>query len=244
MFTYLAIFLGVILVVGVFLHRWYILRKYGVEEIEVAQVIEENIEKEEKEKVITSQMRDEIDALCARGESYLKYGKDDEAIKCFVQALAIDEFDKETQHRLAMLYLKKEMYSAASALFKQLGDNTNDPIHYSHLGLSLYQQSDFEGALSAYQKAVDLDDTRANRFANLAQVYRSLGRLQHAIIAMNKAVEKDNQNIDNLFVLAEIQYELKNFEDAERICKGILDLDSNYSDAKRLLKELSIPRKS
>ena len=74
----------------------------------------------------------------------LKAGKEEDAIKCFVQALALNELHDETQHRLAVLYLKKQMYGAAAALFKRLLESKEDPVYYSHLGLALYKQSSFE----------------------------------------------------------------------------------------------------
>ena len=133
---------------------------------------------------------------------------------------------QETQNKLAMLYMQKQMFSAAAALFKSLGDVTGEAVHYSHQGLALFQQNLFEEARDAYQKAVDLDPARPNRFVSLAQVYRSMGQLSNAVVALNKAIEIDNENVEYLFLLVDIQSELENYEEALAVAKGILEIDS------------------
>lgn len=237
MWTYLLIFISIATVLGVYIRRLYLYvkKKDQVEEVR-AEVKEE--EKVFKPRKIDAEIQAEIQELCEKGERMVKVGKDDEAIKFFVQALALDEYHQETQHKLAMLYLKKQMYGAAAALFKQLGQVTKDPVHYSHLGFVLYQQSNYPEALEAYQKAVDLDDSRAQRFISLAQVYRAMGRLHNCMIALNKAIELEQENIEHLFLLADVQVELGNMAEAEEIVQNILKLAPENEDAKSFLKEI------
>lgn len=206
----------------------------------VEVVKEEKVEEEEVivPKKVSSDVQMEVEGLCKRAEALLRQGKEDEAVKCFVQALALDEFHQETQHKLAMLYLEKQMFSAASALFKELGDSTKDPVHYSHLGLALYQQSNFSEALEAYQKAIALDPSRPQRFVSLAQVYRALGRLNHAVSALRKAVEIDGENLDIVFFLADLQLELGNTDEALVILKKLLEIEPEHNEAKALLRQI------
>ncbi len=179
-----------------------------------------------------------IEDLFSSGESFLKTGKEDEAIKCFVQVLAIDPHHEETQKAMAMLYLQKQMYSAASALFKQLCEGKADPIHYSHLGFALYQQSDFEAAKKAYQEAIKLDESRPQRFVSLSQVYRALGLVNNAVIALNKAVEADDQNADFLFLMAGLKSDLGDNSGAIELLEKVIEMDEKNAEAKDLLKAL------
>lgn len=238
MWTYLIIFLSIGLVFGVFIRRALLVNK-------AANTPEEqkNIEADEdlsidKKKRISKTDKEVIAELCEKAEIKLKVGNEDEAIKLLVQALAINELHEEAQHKLAMLYMQKQMYSAAAALFKRLGSTTNDPVHYSHLGLALYQQKEFEEAKRAYQKAVDLDDSRPQRFASLSSVYRSLGELQISIIALNKAIEIDKENITYLLLLADIQVEMEDYGNALKTLNGILDLDPENEEAKEYFKKV------
>lgn len=239
MLTYLAIFLSISVLIIVFVRRWFVLSRKQEQPAEKKDNEAEG--KPLKKKRFSSDEREEVEKLFKRGVAMIKAGKDDEAIKCFVQALTVDELHIETQHRLALLYLQKQMYAASAALFKKLGELTHDPLHYSHLGLALYQQSEYEAARDAYQKAVDLDPSRPQRFVSLSQVYRALGQLNNSIVALNKAVEMDNENLEFLFLAADLQAELNNKDEAKKILSQILLLDPKNKEAKALLKSLDSP---
>lgn len=244
MWTYFIIFLSVIILAAIFVRRWVLVSRKnlggaGLEENPEEELKEELLDEDDGGRLkISRNAREKADALYKKGISLLESGKDDDAIKCFVQALSVDAVHIETMHKLAMLYLQKQMYSAAAVLFKQLGELTNDPVHYSHLGLVLYQQSDFEASKEAYQQAVKLDANRPQRFVSLAQVYRALGQINHAMMALNKALEVDKENIEFLFLLATLQAESENFEEARRVIEKILEVDPSNKEAKAFLKEL------
>lgn len=238
MWTYLAIFFSFAVLFGVFAWRAYafLYKKALVEEGNGES--EKMDEAPVKAKRVSSDDKEKVEELCKEGEAKLKIGKEDEAIKLFIQALAINEVHLEAQHKLAMLYMKKQMFSAACALFKNLGELTGDAVHYSHLGLALFQQNLLEEAKDAYQKSVELDPSRPQRFSSLAQVYRALGQLQNAVIALNKAVEIDEANLDFLFLLVDIQIELKNFAAAKELIEKIQVVDPESEHAKESLKIL------
>lgn len=200
--------------------------------------VEESVDEAVRPKKISADVLAEVEDLCKKGEAFLKQGKDEDAIKCFVQALALDELHNETQHKLAVLYLQKQMYSAAAALFRQLAQSTSDPVHYSHLGLALYQQSNYPEALEAYQKAVDLDDSRPQRFVSLAQVYKALGKLHHASVAIVKAMELDQENVDLIFLLADIQVQLGNIREGKELLAKLLSIEPAHPEGVALMAEL------
>lgn len=242
MWTYLVILFSLSVLVGVFIRRFVLLsrkdRPAKKNMVNPAGQGEEATATAPKKKVSNTD-KDLMSSLCKRGFALITAGKDDEAIKCFVQALAIDADHQETQHRLAMLYLQKQMFGAAAALFGKLAEITQDPLHYSHLGLALYKQAEFAPARDAYQKALELDDSRPQRFVSLSQVYRAMGQLNHAVIALNKAIQLEAENVDFLFLLADIQVELGNFDEASEILGRLLEADPKNRDAKALLKAIS-----
>lgn len=241
MWTYLAILFSFLFLPAVFIHRVVSNKKKIVEDKAKAEAkaLSDAQESEEEKKIrLSREEKDQVETLCKRGEGLINSGKDEEAIKCFVQALSINSQHPETQQRLALLYLQKQMYSAAAALFQQLAQQTNDPMHYSHWGLALYQQSDFENAKTAYQTAVDLDPSRPQRFISLSQVYKALGQLANAIIATNKALEIDEKNIEFLYQLADLQAEAGNYIAAKETIERLFSIDSENRAAKELLKEI------
>lgn len=228
------IFFSFVLLAIVFARRWILFFKKPRKKTAVAAMAE--AEKPKKIKRVGKKDLEKAVALCHRADALIKTGKDDDAIKCLVQALSLNPADVEAQQKLAMLYLQKQMFSAAAVLFKQLGEVTGDPVHFSHLGLSLYQAGELGAARDAYQKAVSLDDSRPARFISLAHVYRAIGQPYNAIAAANKAVEKEPENLDFLFLLADLHMELENWADAAHVLKKILEIDKKNKEAKKLLR--------
>lgn len=236
MWTYLTILFSFIVLIAVFVHKWILFKRKTNAPLSDAEASETN-EAEEEIKLSRAD-KEKVEGLCKRGEALIKAGKDDEAIKCFVQALAIDSAHIDTLNKLAMLYLQKQMFGAAAALFKQLGEITQDAVHFSHLGLALYQQSDFEGSKSAYQKAVELDSLRPQRFVSLAQVYRSLGQPYNAMVAISKALELEENNPEILYLLADLQIEAGEIVAAQSIVAKLMELDPQNREFKNLLKQV------
>ena len=235
MWTYLAIFLSVAVLIGVFVRKYFLLDSNALKKTDIQ--VDEHEDAPEKKRIRRDD-KEKMEKLFKRGESLLNSGKDEEAIKCFVQILAIDALHTESQHKLALLYLQKQMYGAAAALFKQLSEAAPDPVHFSHLGLALFHQKDFEGAKSAYQKALDLDPSRPQRFVSLSQVYKAMGNFQNAVVALNKAIEMDKENMEVLFLLADVQEEMGNTEEACEILNRVLEMAPENEDAKSLLKDV------
>lgn len=240
MWTYFILFLSIIVLVGVFLRKAALVH---LKKVRAAMQVacKKAVNSPEEEVVISKVSKSakvKIASLLEKAEQLLANGEEGEAIKVFIQALSFDDNNVDVLQKLAMLYLQKQMYSAASALFKQLSDLTKDPLHYSNLGFVLYQQSSLEEARDAYQKAVDLDPSRPQRFVSLAQVYRSLSQPQNAIIALTKAIELDGENIEFLLLLTELYAELNNIEEAEIALRNALEKAPENEEALNLLKKL------
>mgnify|MGYP001221672531 CR=1 FL=1 len=241
MWTYLAIFFSLVVLSGVFIRKAFVLYKMkNAPVVEIEKALEKEISELEEaaNEKITKSDQEKVEEFYQKGVEKLNIGKEDEAIKFFVQALAIHDMHIETQNKLAMLYMKKQMYSSAAVLFKSLGALTGEAVHYSHLGLALFQDNLLEEAKEAYQKAVEVDPERPQRFASLSQVYRALGQFQNAIIALNKAIELDQENMDFLFLLGEIQAENGNKEEAMEIFKRLREIDANNEEIKAAIKKL------
>lgn len=239
MWTYLAILLAISTLLIVFVRRLtlYYRAKNQKETLPEENVSEEQIEEFDEIKLKKAE-RERAEALFQKAEQMLEAGKEEEAIKLFVQVLAIDPNHIETEKKLAVLYLQKQMFSASAALFEKLAIRENDPIHYSHLGLVLYQQNDFDGAKKAYQSALILDDSRPQRFISLAQVYRALGQNHLAIIAVNKAIAIEEENIEFLLLLSELLLESGQGEGAREVLMKVLEMEKENEEAVRMLKEL------
>ncbi|MDD3861953.1 MAG: tetratricopeptide repeat protein [Candidatus Gracilibacteria bacterium] len=252
MWTYFILFLGITALLAVFFRRailfYFKNSRLAADAANSAEKIAEESENLKTDSDIDEKILPEkkskgnkfkIANLLAEADVLLKKGDEEDTLKVLIQALSIDNNHLETLQKLAMLYLQKQMLGAASALFKQLAELTDDPVHYSHLGLSLYQQSCLEEARDAYQKSVELDPSRPQRFVSLAQVYRSLDQPQNAVIALSKAIELDQENMDFLLLMAAVHSDLEKIDDARSFLKTVLEKDPEHQEALSLLKKLS-----
>lgn len=236
MWTYLLIFLSLIAIVAVFVHRMLAMKK--AEQTPATEEVPEEAEEVFEEGDVKKADKVRAQALCDRGQELLKKGNEEEAIKHFVQALSLDPNHSDTLHTLAMLYMQKEMFNPAIELFKQLAIMNEDAVHYSHLGFAHFRQNQLEEARVAYQKALGMDDSRPQRFVSLSQVYRSMQRPFHAIMALDKAMAHDPENRDYIFLMSDLKKEAGLLEESMLLLEMVLELEPDNMEAKILHEDI------
>jgi len=226
MWTYLAILISISIPIIVFLHKLHVY-KVNQNKVVVEKTQEEELKEYEapQETKVTIEQENTSKMRYKKAVAALDIGDEEEGIKQLIQALAANPTHIKTNDMLAMLYIKKQMYSAASAVLKQLINLEEKPEHYSHLGLVNYQQNLFEEAKSAYQKSIELDPERPQRYVSLAQVYRSLKQPYNAIICANKALEIEEDNVNFLLLLTELFNEVKDSKSAQKTIKRMKQLN-------------------
>ncbi|MDX9970532.1 MAG: tetratricopeptide repeat protein [Candidatus Gracilibacteria bacterium] len=238
MWTYLLLFLSVISILSIFVYRIvFVIRGKDLIKDDLKNRPDDLAVVIKKKVKLSRKQKEEVNTLYKKGASFLEDGKEDEAIKSFVQALAIDPKHKESMNKLGVLYMHKQMYSAACAVFKELCELEENAVYLSHLGLALYNLQEYERALEAYKKAIMLDYDRSARFVSLCQVYRALNNNRMALISLNKALDLEADNIEYMFLLSEILFEMDQFEEAKDVVRKILFLDPENEEAKRLLRK-------
>lgn len=175
--------------------------------------------------------------LFKKGEIRFAKNDLDEAERCFVQIVSLEDTHLEANLYLGLTYLKQKNFPKAEFFFHKLVNLKKDPIYYSNLGLALYQQGRLLEAAEAYENAVVLDDKRAARFASLAQVYRELNNDEKALNNFERASQKSPRNLDYLWAVLEYYRKLGRLDDVKATAKKILDLDPYNEDAKMAGKD-------
>lgn len=245
MWTYLVIFLSLVCLVIIFARRLYLVlikKKTQIAPPEIGVQIEEE-NRPEKKRILRDD-KVEMRKLYDRSLALIKKGLPKDAVKTLVKALAINPDFLEAQKELGRLYMDQKLWLKAAAIYKDLAVRTNDPVDFSHLGLSLYNSEDLEGAVNAYQSAINLDPERSQRYISLGQVYKDLGKGQLALIAFNKAVEFDAANADYWLLAADINLALKNFLDARGALNKVFELAPMSKIARKMLKDLENAEKA
>lgn len=80
------------------------------------------------------------------------------AIACLKKALYLDPFEWIISHNLGLVNLNSAQYASAFHYFSSsINLKADFPSSYLYLGITLSRLDDFENAVSAYQKAIDME---------------------------------------------------------------------------------------
>ena len=101
---------------------------------------------------------------------------------------------KEIFRKGESFFLAGDSDEAEKLFIRVLGLDSMNPTYHSNLALGLYMQRRMEEARDAYLKAIELDPGKANRYINLAQVYRDLGSYDLALEAVEMALQISQNN--------------------------------------------------
>jgi tetratricopeptide (TPR) repeat protein len=256
MLTYLLIFLSIVVLVVIFVRQVYLVllkKKPTPEDVaaeeaataEAAAVVAAEmppssveLRKAEPKKRISRERKSKVEKLHNRAIALINKREPKEAVKTLVSGLAIDPNNLDAQKELGRLYLDQKMWVKAAAVYKGLAEKTNDPVDYSHLGLSLYNAGELDEAAMAYQQAITLDPDRSQRYVSLGQVYKDAGKLPLALIAFNKALELEIGNVDYLLVTADTHIKMENYGEADALLHKVLDIAPMSKIARKMLKEI------
>jgi tetratricopeptide (TPR) repeat protein len=179
------------------------------------------------------------DNLFKKAEQELKKGNVKDAEKHYIKAIAMNPAHIEAHAKLGAIYLNQEQFSKAELIYRKLvlavGD---DPVYFSNLGLSLFQQEKYEEAKGFYEKSIELDPGRPGRFYSLARINHLLNDIDNAFLNIQKALALDPDNLDYGLTLANWYVEKGMFADAKAILERIEQHWPGNTEAKELMREM------
>lgn len=243
-------FLGFISAVGLVLVYWkkhLELQQKGswakemLQRLHVKRIAEKQEEKEQQVEMLllTPEQQKTLKDTFMSAEAYFENGDLDEAERLYVQVLSLDDEHLETNMRLGLIYLKKQLAKKAEAIFRKvLAISPKDPLALSNLGMALYMQHNFEDAKEVYREAIALDPNRAARYISLAHVYRELGDFPSAVEAIQKAFRLDPQHNDYRLLLAETYCDMEDLVPARTIVQNILKHEGAKSPLRKTARVL------
>ena len=179
------------------------------------------------------------DNLFKKAEQEFKKGNITDAEKHYIKAIAMNPAHLEAHAKLGAIYLNQEQFSKAELIYSTLvlavADN---PVYFSNLGLSLFQQEKYEEAKDFYEKAIALDSGRPGRFYSLARINQLLGDMDNAFLNVQKALNLDPDNLDYGLTLANWYVENGLNAEAKGILENIIQHWPENAEAKDLMKEI------
>jgi tetratricopeptide (TPR) repeat protein len=110
-------------------------------------------------------------------------------------------------------------------------ENQTQAKHLVEQAGALAQKNDLDGAVAILNQAVDLDPTYGPAYSQLAKIYYSEGKIDEASDAIAKALDRDANEPEFLYVRGKIRERQNRLDDALVDFQGTVAIDPNESDA-------------
>jgi tetratricopeptide (TPR) repeat protein len=165
--------------------------------------------------------------LVARAEK-----NDAKALAYFEEALDRKPAAIEPLAQIAMIKIGQGKASEAQErVTKQLKASPNNPHFYNLLGQLWLKTKDLGQAESAFEKAIELDNSLISAYLNLGQVYHQAGKTDQAAKEYETVLEKDPRQIQAHMLLGIIHEGRKEHEKAQGNYEAILRVSPQFAPA-------------
>jgi tetratricopeptide (TPR) repeat protein len=99
------------------------------------------------------------------------------------------------------------------------------------LGVILHRRGKTQDGVASVRRAIKLNNTAPNFFANLGEMERCLGHLDVAVAALTRAVKLNPKSAQAMNNLGIVCYDRREFAKAEQHYRRAIALDDNYAEA-------------
>lgn len=178
--------------------------------------------------------KETVEGLCQRAQQALSVGDHEAARTCYQQAIGLRSDNPDVQYGMATVcFLMNDLPSSAYH-FKEV--TRLDPLRagaYINLGAVYNRLEQFDDAVAALRRGIQLDLNRAEGYYNLGLVYRRQGQNNLAIQAYREAVRVNPRMADAHYNIANIYYEKDQFALAVAHYKQALEIRPRWEKAQR-----------
>ncbi|MFA6534402.1 MAG: tetratricopeptide repeat protein [Patescibacteria group bacterium] len=165
-------------------------------------------------------------ALVAAGYDLLAAGKEAEAEKKFIDAIALDPQAVEAYHGLGELYWEQGKLAEAQETFEYIIKlNADNYDAHSHLGNIAAAKGDWAKARDYHQKSISLDSQAAVHYLDIARVYQEMGEPAKAYESLEKAVGLEPNNPRNLDALLNLSIMMNKKKEARDLLKKLREVN-------------------
>jgi len=168
---------------------------------------EQRVKKEREDKKASGQdITQTVQVLLKSAQFAKDQGQLDIAEKKYIDAIRLDQKNKEAYRGLGDVYYLQENYNEARETYSFLLHLTpTDDALLVKMGELEEEKGNIEKAVEYYEKSVLINDNFPARFAKIADLMQRLGQSQTALEAIRQAVDLEPQNpkyLDNFTELA------------------------------------------
>lgn len=177
------------------------------------------------------------DAYFNLGNIFVQLGNSQEAIRAYEQVIQINPKKEEAYINVVIAYNKafKEYPQETSYLearksvldrLERLVNAHPKATSYFNLGFVYAESQDWNQAIVAYRKALEVNPRHAKTLYNLANLYKNLGFFQEAVVLYQKTIDVDPKNSDTYVNLGVIYQKLGDNKRANEYYLKSLRIDS------------------
>ncbi|MBW1785256.1 MAG: tetratricopeptide repeat protein [Deltaproteobacteria bacterium] len=151
-------------------------------------------------------------------------GREEEAVKNYLAAIAIDDLFYPAKVNLAMLYNGQGEKARAEALLREVAASHPDLYDAAYsLGLLLAEREKYEEAVHYLERAAKGMPRHARAHYNLGLLRQYLGNDAGAEISLRQALEVEPASMDFLYALADFYLKRGRLEQAEAVGKMMIE---------------------
>ncbi|MGH9583881.1 MAG: tetratricopeptide repeat protein, partial [Bryobacteraceae bacterium] len=184
----------------------------------------------EQYKLIADQDPTDVDSLIMLGRLDRVMNDSVDAEAAFKKVLGIDPSNEDAVTGLASVYSDRGDPKAAANVLQQLVKNNPSARTLVVLATNYEQMQDYARAADAYRKAVQLDPSRTELKAGLAEDEARAGQFDAAIKTYQELAEANPQDAQPFYGMSQIYRQQKNFAMAQKMNDKAKALDPENPD--------------
>jgi Tfp pilus assembly protein PilF len=168
--------------------------------------------------------------------AYASVGDGPNALREYARAADLLPDDSDAQIKAGAFMLMANQFHEAQALASRV--LAKDPKHVNAQILfanALAGLKDLNGAVTALEKAIELDATRSSSYADLGSIQLASGNQKAAETAFRRAVAIAPRSVDAHLSLANYQWAVGNMNEAHRELMAALEIDARHAVANRAM---------
>lgn len=168
------------------------------------------------------------------------------------KAIALEPDVPNLYDTMSTYYGTKELWSLSvenlqKAISLGYGSNTDQSLHYSNMAVHLGRQKDYEKALTATSKAIELDSSSAHAYYIKGRLLSESSKSIEGVDAFLKAIDINEKNKEKLsqnllfglyFYLSKAEFTLNDYTNANRHISMALDIKPDDREAQKLYYQL------
>jgi len=179
----------------------------------------------EQYKIITEKDPKDTDSLVMLGRLDRVLDNSVDAETAFKQAIALDPDNEDAITGLASVYSDRGDSRAASALLEKLTKKNPSPRVFMVLANNYESMHEYALAAGAYKQVLELDPSRVEVKAALAQDQALAGQYDDALATYREIAEANPQDAQPYLGMVEIYRQQKNFAEAHKMIDKAKALD-------------------